>query len=371
MPVEKEEERIYQIALSQIPGVGNQTARKLIAHFGTINELFSKKYQQLLKVPDIGPVLAKTISQKSYLKSAEKIFQDSMKNDLKIFFFLDENYPERLKSCIDSPIIIYAKGENLNFSPRSIAIVGTRKSTDYGERITNELLVYSQNQNINFISGFAYGIDITMHKICNEMNLPNFAIMAGGLDHVYPYSHKKYLDKIIELGGILSEHPWGTKPDPRFFPMRNRIIAGMSDLVVVIEAASKGGALITADIANSYNREVFAVPGDLNKTYSEGCNKLIFENKAALYLNPIKMFEWMNWDLGLEPHKKKTLEINFNGLDSNQIEIMRYLMEKKEDALENISTNLGIKISQIFALIIQLEILGYLKLLPGNKCRLI
>lgn len=366
--------RIYQIALSQIPGIGNQTAKKLIAYFGSIESLFSKKYHHLIKVPDIGPVLAKAILSKNYLKEAEKIYDNAIKNQLTIISIWDSNYPYRLKPCYDSPTILYFLGNNYSFDKPTIAVVGTRKSTIYGERITQELIQESLNIPLNFVSGFAYGIDITMHRFCNDYGIPNFAVMAGGLDHIYPFSHKKYLDKILELGGILSEHPWGTKLDPRFFPMRNRIIAGLSDVVLVVEAAVKGGALITAEFANSYNREIFAVPGDLKKNSSAGCNKLIFDNKAAIYLNPSQLFDWMNWDISIQKSsipKNKNLKIQYENLTPELLKIIEYLSQNKVGLLEEMSAVLNIKISQILAMTIQLEILGYIKTISGNQYQLV
>lgn len=371
MPLSFEEELLYQIALSQIPGVGNQTAKKLLAYFGSMEDLFNKKYHQLLKVNDIGPVLAKAISQKIYFKKAEEIFQKVQKNNLKTFFFLSNDYPEKLRNCSDSPILLFAKGDQLNFNKPSIAVVGTRKSTHYGESLTRELVQFAQPFEINFISGFAYGIDIAMHKACIDFGVCNYAIMAGGLDYIYPFAHKKYVNDLLTIGGIISEHAWGFKPDPRYFPMRNRIIAGLSDVVVVMEAASKGGALITADIANSYNREVFAAPGDLDKYYSKGCNRLIFENKAALYLSPENFFEWMNWLDKPKTTPKESILINFDGLHPKEIRLVELLKNKNEENFENLAGLAEMKISQIFSLAIQLELKGFLKILPGNKCKLI
>ena len=272
----------YQIALTLIPGVGDVLAKNLISYCGSAEEVFKQKKAQLFKIPDIGPVIAESIVKFNSFKRAEEEIKFIEKYKIQPLFYLDKTYPERLKQCYDSPPLLYYKGNVELNQTKILAIVGTRKASDYGKAITEEIISGLSQEGILIISGLAYGIDIYAHKAALKNNLNTIGVVGHGLDTIYPAIHKPVAEKMINQGGILTEFMSKTKMSPENFPARNRIVAGISDAVLIVEAAEKGGALITAEIANSYNRDVFAIPGRSIDTVSRGCNYLIKSNKAAL-----------------------------------------------------------------------------------------
>ncbi|MEK6547176.1 MAG: DNA-processing protein DprA, partial [Bacteroidota bacterium] len=213
------------------------------------------------------------------------------------------------------------------------------------------------------------GIDVEVHKTCIELQIPNVAVLAGGFNHIYPSKHKKYLDRLLMNGGILSEYPLHEKPDPRFFPLRNRIIAGMTDATVVVEAAEKGGALITADYANNYHREVFAIPGNLDKLFSEGCNRLIQKNKAIIYTDYAQLCEQMNWGNSLN-NIKPSKQLSWSRLTEPETELMALLAKNGEMPLDELAWKLQKKVTEIAITLINLEFQGMVKALPGYIYRI-
>lgn len=303
-----EEEKIFQIALSLIPQIGVVNARRLVSYVGTAKQIFYSKASILQKIPHIGPAIAHEITNHAVLLEAERIYTDCLKQKIQVYFYLDQAYPFRLKQLYDAPLLLYFKGNPMFQHDKIMALVGTRKATEYGKTITYQIVRDSLDDNVLFISGLAYGIDIALHQACLELNIPTMAVLAGGFQRIYPALHSKYAFQMMEMGGIISEYPFHQKPDPRFFPLRNRIIAGMSDATIVVEAAEKGGALITAEYANNYHREVFAVPGDLHHVFSEGCNRLIQKNQAIIYTDWNMCRDMLNWQSQVPIiHKNKCL----------------------------------------------------------------
>src|SRR5690606_16227964 len=225
-------------------------------------------------------------------------------------FYTDKNYPTRLKQINDAPSLLYVKG-NVDFeNQKMVAIVGTRKATEYGKRCVEDLVAELVPHRATIVSGLAYGIDIHAHKQAVKNDLPTFGVMGSGMDIIYPSAHKETAKKMFANGGLITEHPFGTKPDAHNFPARNRIVAALSDAVIIVEAAAKGGALITADIANSYNKDVFAMPGNLRQSHSAGCNNLIKSNRAHL-LTSVKDLEYiMNWDPAVKPSRKESINLD-------------------------------------------------------------
>jgi DNA processing protein len=362
-------ELFYQIALSRIPQIGVVNARRLMSYFETASSIFSANRSDLQRIPHIGPVLAESVFQKHILQEAAQILQASEQSNVRILFYLDPEYPDRLKQIYDAPIILYHQGNvNLN-SECMLAVVGTRKATDYGKRVTARLVADSLGAQVTFVSGLAYGIDVEVHKSCIDLQIPNIAVLAGGFNHIYPSKHKKYLDRLLLNGGILSEHPIHEKPDPRFFPLRNRIIAGMTDATLVVEAAEKGGALITADYANNYHREVYAVPGNLEKLFSEGCNLLIQKNKAIIYTDFAQLCEQLNW--GNSPNKLKPSKLlSWSRLTEPETELMALLAKNGEMPLDELAWKLQKKVTEIAITLINLEFQGMVKALPGYVYRI-
>ncbi len=362
-------EKLYQVALEFIPGVGDINAKNLIAYCGAASEIFKAKSNLLQKIPGIGSKTIELLKSKKPIQEAEEVISKCEKLGIAIHHFTDPTYPELLKQAIDSPSIIYSKG---NISPikRPIAVVGTRNATDYGKSVTEQLVEDSKGLDLTIVSGLAYGIDITAHRAALKNKMPTIAVLAGGLDKIYPSVHKKSAEEMLDSGGLISENPPGTKPEAHYFPARNRIIAGMSQAVVVVEAARKGGALITANIADSYDKIVFAVPGDLVHKYSEGCNYLIRNQKALIYTGVNDLKYHLNWDDD-NPSGNPKPSIDYSSLPQYDQQILKCLTEHKDGLpIDELSWRTQIAINQLAGKLLNLEFLGYLKSLPGKRFKL-
>lgn len=360
---------INKIALTIIPGVGNIIGKKLIAYCGSVEAVFSEKHGQLQKVPGVGSILADAIWKHKdiALKRAEQELKFIEKNKISPLFYLDDNYPVRLKQCDDAPIILYAKGNFSLNTDKVVSIVGTRNATDYGKSICEELINKLSKHNILIVSGLAYGIDICAHKASVKEKIQTVGILAHGLDTLYPPTHRQTAIKMLENGGLITEFLSGTKPDKENFPKRNRIIAGMADATIVIEAGIKGGALITAELANGYNRDVLAVPGRLGDAYSEGCNYLIKINKAALLTN-IKDIEYlMGWELEGKKEKPSTIQTKlFTDFNSEEKIIVEMLTSNQSLSIDEICFRTQIPMSKVSSNLLTLEFAGHVKSLPGK-----
>lgn len=363
-------EKLYQVALSLIPNIGPVLSRQLINHFVTPEAIFSATRGKLSKIPGIGEKLSKMIpNEKIMLKKAEQVISKSEKSGIAIHYYKEKNFPARLHPVSDSPIVLYSKGNlDLN-SSRNIGIVGTRKATQYGLENTEEIIRQAKFANPTIISGLAYGIDIKAHKEALKAELPTIAVLACGLDNIYPIRHRAVAESMLENGGLVSEYPIGTKADPRFFPARNRIIAALSDAVIVVEAAKRGGALITGNIAFSYDRAVFAVPGDLKSSYSEGCNNLIKQLKASIYTSFKDISETLNWDIEDEQVEKKSK--SYEKLTGNEQKVVQTLLaNKRQMHLDQLSWQSQIPLGQLASILLLLEFEGIIKPLPGKEYRL-
>jgi len=357
----------YQVGLNLIDGVGCITAKKLIAYAGSVEGVFNEKKKNLLKIPGIGEQTADSIMNQKVLEKAEKEVEFIKKFQIKVLFYLDKNYPERLRNCPDSPLLLYVKG-NVNFNQsKIISIVGTRNATQYGKDITEKLIseLAERNHNPIIVSGLAYGIDIFAHKAALKNNLPTVAILGHGLRTIYPALHKPVAKEIIKNGALVTEFENDIKADKPFFVKRNRIIAGISDATIVVESGEKGGALITADIANSYNKDVFAFPGRVNDTYSRGCNKLIKSNKANLIENTDDLEYLLGWNSEKKDNKVIQKEL-FVELSDDERKIYNLLKERNEWILDDICVHLSLPVSLISSVLLNLEFSGLVKSLPGK-----
>ena len=360
---------IYNIGITLLPGVGDITAKNLIAYCGSAEAVFSEKRSRLEKIPGAGTMMVDTIMnsdiQKDALERAEEEIKFIEKENIIPLFFTDANYPKRLKECADSPVMLYTKGNmNLN-AERIMSIVGSRKSTSYGKKICEQLVEAFASYNVLIVSGLAYGIDICAHRASLKNNLPTVGVLAHGLDNLYPSEHYNTSEKMLENGGLLSEFMSKTKMNPEYFPRRNRIVAGMADATIVIEATVKSGALITAEIANSYDRDVFAVPGRLDDSSSEGCNLLIKANKAMLMQSAEDVIRVMNWDVeGKKP--KQTQQELFAHLSAEEETLVNILKQKEKAHVDDISHASGLAMSRTAALLLNLEFSGVIKSLPGK-----
>ena len=364
-----DQDLIYRIAITLIPGVGDMLAKKLIAYCGNVEAVFAEKQDLLLTIPGIRPALAKSIKNKEALLRAEKEVRFIQRYSIKPFFYLDDNYPERLKQCEDHPTMIYYKGTvDLNHV-RPVAVVGTRRVTEYGKIECKKLIDGIAPFEPLIVSGLAYGVDTCAHKSSLENGLSTVGVLGHGLDRIYPPQNNQLAAKMVNQGGLVTEFLSETKPDAVNFPRRNRIIAGLCDAVVVVEAGVKGGALITADIANSYNRDVFALPGRVTDVFSEGCHFLIKTNRAALIENAADLVFAMGWEVnnnGSNPQLKL-----FEDLSSDEEKMVNILKEKGDTSIDMMVNDSQMASGIVASVLLNLEFKGVVKLLPGKVYRLI
>ena len=363
-------QQLYQIALSLVPGVGGVLIRQLISYGGSAEAVLAAPTAKLLKIPGVGDVTARAIRQPGLLTTAEQVLRRLEKMGATALFYTDADYPARLKTLYDAPALLYKLGNADLNAPRTLALVGTRQATDYGRRMTEEIVQAMVPYGVSIMSGLAYGIDIAAHRSSLQVGLPTVGVMARGLDVIYPSVHSRSAQEMQALGGLLTEHVPGIKPDPRFFPARNRIIAGLSDAIVIVEAAAKGGALITAEYANNYNRDVFAVPGQVSQQFSAGCNKLIRENKAQIYTSPTDLIEAMNWDQdpnAMAAGKSSAsvpLPLDFTAQESQVVALLR---QKPGFHIDELSWQSQIGMGALASLLLSLEFRGYVRSLPGKR----
>lgn len=357
-----------KIALSIIPKVGPKLVRRLVTYAGSIEAVFKEKKLAFEKIPGIGAGKASMIGNfDKLLKMAEKEVEYILKEGITALFYLDKDYPARLRECEDAPVMIYIKG-NADFNAsKIISIVGTRKASDYGRTCTQEIIKYlAENYpDLVVVSGLAYGIDITAHKAALKNNLKTIAALAHGFDYMYPSVHTQYANKIIDQGALVTEFKGDQKAEPGNFISRNRIIAGFADATIIIESAKKGGALITADIANSYNRDVFAVPGRNSDTYSQGCNNLIKYNQAALVENGKDVEYVMGWYREKKKARKIQTPLSID-LSSDEQKIITYLKSKGDSSLDEICISLKMPVGKVSSYLLTLEFNGLVRPLPGR-----
>lgn len=362
---------LHQIALSLIPSVGPVNARKLLQHFGDPIKIFESGRQRLQAETGMSSAMAAEICSPSSLLLAEKQIRFLEKQGCKVLFFDQPDYPTRLRYCHDAPILLYSRGCSPLNHTRIISIVGSRKASPYGLSSCATMLEELQDYNIMVISGLAYGIDIQAHRCCLQLGIPTAAVVGHGLEMIYPAAHRKTAEAMLEIGGLISEFPFQTACRPENFPKRNRIIAGLADLTLVVEAAVKGGALITADLANSYDREVYALPGRLNDHYSAGCNHLIQTNQAILFQETAEMMAQMGWSKSSDMFETSKLRKQqervkqLSGLNMLQQQIYQQLSkagERADTLLRLIPVNSG----QLSLELLELEMKGLIQLKSGS-----
>ena len=364
-------ELLNQLALTLVPNIGDVQAKILIQHFGEVSAIFKAKTSALEKIEGIGSVRAKSIKEFDDFHIAEKEQEFIEKYKIKTFFLTDKDYPKRLLNCYDSPTLLFYKGiADLN-APQIVAIVGTRTNTEYGKQFTEKLVKDLSEQNITIISGLAFGIDAMAHKAALKHGLPTVGVVGHGLDKIYPSENSSLAKEMIkEEGGILSEFFSGTKPDKHNFPLRNRIVAGISDATVVVETNIKGGSMITGNLANAYNRDVFAVPGRTTDTKSSGCNHLIKYNKAILLTDADELLELMGWKEKSKTKTKKQKEL-FIELTPEEKQVVQLLQAKETVSIDEINLSSGLSSSTIAAAILNLELQNIVASLPGKMYKLL
>ena len=367
--LDRQEQTLYLIALSRVPGIGDARVKKLVAYCGGAKEVFKKPKSFLNKIPSIGHSLTSAIANSDVLRLAEYELNYAAKNNVRTISFLDDGYPKRLKHCEDSPIVLYAKG-NGNINPNNaISIVGTRNATRDGKEITEAIVQDLAKANVTIISGLAYGIDVAAHRACLKYDVPTIGCLAHGLDRVYPKVHTQTANEMLEKGALITDFPIGTKPDRENFPKRNRIVAGMADATIVVEAGIKGGALITAELANSYSRDVFAIPGRINDTYSAGCHKLIMQHKAALITSGDDVLKALGWNEQQKPSAPKQQTKLLVDLTEEQEKVVSVLQEKNH-TIDRIAVLSGYPMSKVASILLELEFEGIVSNLPGKLYKL-
>lgn len=367
---DRRSQTLYLIALSKLKGVGDVTARKLIAYCGGSEQVFKMKRSMLEKIPNVGKKIADTVIRQKVLQEAERELEFAVRNKVKVLSFLDDAYPSRLKHCMDAPLILYKKGvADLN-APKMVSVVGTRNATGHGTQFTEQLVEAFAAQQITVVSGLAYGIDVAAHRAALKYGTPTIGCLAHGLDTIYPKLHANVAKEMVNDGALITELPTGSRPDRENFPKRNRIVAGMTDATIVVEAGAKGGALITAELANGYDRDVFAVPGRVNDTYSAGCLRLIKQHKAALITDANDVLRLMNWDLEEKKQPQNNQSRLLLDLSPEQEKVVDALRQKQM-MVDQLTLMVQMPMSKVASVLLELEFDGVVKCLPGKVYRLV
>jgi DNA processing protein len=364
-----QEEQLFQIAITMIPEIGTVHTRALLSIFGSASAIFQAKKKELSLVEGIGDRKAKLIKDFTDFASAEKELNYILKNKYQVIFQTDDQYPKRLLNCYDAPVLLFFNGLcNLN-SSKIISIVGTRNNTDYGKQIVEQFIAELPHENLIIVSGLAFGIDAIAHKAALKNQIPTIGVLAHGLDRIYPMLHKNLSKEMLLNGGLLTEFRKGVLPDKHNFPKRNRIVAGMADCTIVIETATKGGSMITAELATTYNKELFALPGKVTDPKSGGCNQLIKENKANLFNGAAEFLEWMGWQQQTVTPKKQ--RILFYEFTKEELVIADLLRDNQVRSIDELYLKSGLSSSAFAAALLSLELQNAVQSLPGKMFRLI
>lgn len=353
------------LALMKTEGVGDIVAKKLIAHFGSAEEVFKAKRNRLLAIDGVGEMLYRNLQDKSVFAPAEAEMKFIEKSGIKPYLYTEACYPERLKHCIDGPVILFTSG-NIDLNGRkTVSIVGTRQMTSYGADLCRRLIEDLAPLDPVIVSGFAYGVDIHAHLVAMENNLQTIGVVAHGLNQVYPKVHKKYVAKMEENGGFMTEFTSTSNPDKENFVKRNRIVAGISEVTVIVESAQKGGSLITANFANDYNRDVFAVPGRTTDKYSQGCNTLIKTQRANLLTGAADLMYMLNW----QPQESKSKPVQkqlFVSLEAEEQKVYDFLVKNGKELMDTIALECGMPVFRLSSILLNMELKGVIRPLPGK-----
>lgn len=358
-------ELLYKIALTKVPKVGAITTKNLVSYCGGAKNVFDATRKELVQIPGIGQTVANNIKNHNVLVEAEKELEYIKANDIQCLFYTDQKFPQRLKHYHDSPAMLYFKGNAELNHHRIISIIGTRTPSVHGKTICEEIVEELASYNVMIVSGLAYGIDVTAHKKSVLMKIPTVGVLGNGLNTIYPYEHKKVSAEMIENGGILTEYTHEQGPDREHFPMRNRIVAGMCDALIVIETKKKGGSMITAELANGYNKDVFAIPGRARDKKFGGCNFLIKNHKALLVESAEDIVNVMRWE---QFEKNKNIQKQlFVELSEREQVVVDILKAENEVSIDKLSFSAQMQPSEVSSLLLELEFKGLVKTLPGKR----
>jgi DNA processing protein len=357
------EERVYRLTLSRIKGIGPAKYKMLLSHFRKAEDIFQANLKYLSQLNGITPALAQAIIQNNDFRNNERELEQYDYLNVRVIECTEPQYPQKLLWCNDHPIFLFMQGQgNLNTSPM-LAFVGTRHNSDYGQRMCEELIAALVPYQPCIVSGLAFGIDIIAHKAAIKHELPTLAVLASGLDMLYPRAHLNSVKQMLSSGGILCEYPLGTPPDKNNFPTRNRIVAGMCDATIVIETDVKGGSMITAELAYGYNRDVFCVPGRVFDQRSAGCNLLIKNLKAQMLTHADDLVHAMGWKSN---HKLPVQTALFQDWSDDEQQILRVLQSHNGIHLDELALHTALGTGKLSAAILQLEMKNAVKMMPGK-----
>lgn len=362
-----EQRLLSLIALSKIPLVGPMTGRNLVAYCGSPEKVFQMPVKKLAKIPQIGPVIAQYIKTSNVQDEAERELRLHLDAGLRAIDYLDPAYPRRLKHFDESPLVLYCQGSP-DFDPvRTLGIIGTRKPTPQGKIFTEELVCALRPFGLTIISGMAHGIDCFAHEYALREGIPTIGVLGHGLKTIYPAVHRSIARQMTGMNGLITEFQWDTKPNKENFPMRNRIIAAMSDALIVVESKEKGGSMITAEFANRYNKDVFALPGRPCDPYSKGCNLLIKSNKAHLAESAddlVRIMQWEPVNTGIKMTRQTMLPLD---LSENERHLIDVIAAQPESQIDAIGYRMEMPPSQLSPLLLDLEFKGLIHQLPGKR----
>ena len=368
------QEHLYAMALTKIANVSVVNARILYDKMGSATAVFENRGDLKSYIPDVSQRMIDNLQNVDYaLKRADEEMEFIQRKGIKLIAMNDDAYPQRLLSCDDAPIVLYYYGNADLNSAKIISMVGTRKCTEYGKDLcrtfVSDFKKYYPDALI--VSGLAYGIDVQSHKAALDFGMDTVGVVAHGLDRVYPFVHRKYAVEMVKHGGLLTEYMSGTTPERGNFIARNRIVAGICDACIVVESAAKGGSLITANLAQAYNRDVFAFPGRIYDECSAGCNQLIRDQKASAILSAEDLIEAMQWKKPLDEHKAPVQQELFVELTDEEQLVVDNLKGVEEKAINIIVNETGLSYSRVSALMFELELKGVVKVLGGARYRLL
>ena len=365
----QETELFYQVALSFVPDVGPKTAKALLSKFKTAKDIFEAPLRELMTINGLTETRVKGFRDPAVMEQTEREIEFAEQNGIQMLLIGTENYPKRFNNCDDPPVLLYYKGNADLNAKRIVAVIGTRKNTDYGQRLTEDLVEGLQGiDDVIVVSGLALGIDTIAHKASLKHGIPTIGVLGHGLDTIYPHSNKVLAEEMVQLGGLLSEFPSNTKLDRSNFPVRNRVVAGISDVTVIVESDIKGGGMITAYVAHSYDREVAAFPGRVYDSKAGGPNHLIQRNIASMINNADDLLEIMNW--GKHAQKKAVQKQLFLELSPEEQRVVDVLQQKDSLHADELSYQTGFTTSQLSSMLLQMEMSGLVKALPGKHYRL-
>jgi DNA processing protein len=363
----KAQHQLYQIALTFLKGIGPKKASLLISRLSSLDAIFEESIQNIHQRTQIPISILFQMDRNRALELAKEQVEFITKNEIKTHFFMDSSYPRRLKQCNDAPLLVYSKG-NFECNPsKVVSIVGTRHATPYGKELTRALVEELKQYNIQIISGLAYGTDYNAHKAALDSQMSTVGVLGHGLDRIYPSTHCELARKMCENnGGLLTEFPINTKPDRINFPMRNRIVAGMSDALIIIESKRKGGSMITAELAFDYNRDVFAFPGSIHQENSSGCNLLIQKNMSHLITNPSDFIKIMDWKKEVISESKEEIPSQPIAMTESENILFTTLKSKGKRHFDQLIVDLHMSSQELNSMLFNLEMEGLIKCFPGR-----